>query len=72
MLIPIRGVARIVAGASPGVKRIGESALKVRLHRARIALRESLTPYLRSAAQPVQPKRMASEPAAGEVANECE
>jgi hypothetical protein len=30
---------------------IGESALKVRLHRARIALRESLVPYLDGSSQ---------------------
>jgi RNA polymerase sigma-70 factor, ECF subfamily len=34
---------------SAGLLGIGESALKVRLHRARHALRDALTPYLRTA-----------------------
>jgi RNA polymerase sigma-70 factor (ECF subfamily) len=42
----LRDVEGLSTAEATRMLGIGESALKVRLHRARIALRESLTPYL--------------------------
>lgn len=44
----LRDVEGLSTTEAAGMLGIGESALKVRLHRARIALREALTPYLQT------------------------
>jgi RNA polymerase sigma-70 factor (ECF subfamily) len=47
----LRDVEGLSTAEAASMLGIGESALKVRLHRARIALRESLTPYLQNSAE---------------------
>jgi RNA polymerase sigma-70 factor (ECF subfamily) len=47
----LRDVEGLSTGEAAVMLGIGESALKVRLHRARIALREALTPYLQGSAE---------------------
>jgi RNA polymerase sigma-70 factor, ECF subfamily len=47
----LRDVEGLSTAEAATILGIGESALKVRLHRARIALRESLTPYLQGSAE---------------------
>lgn len=47
----LRDVEGLSTAEAAAMLDIGESALKVRLHRARTALRESLTPYLQGLAE---------------------
>ena len=46
----LRDVEELSTSEAAAILGIGESALKVRLHRARIALREALAPYLQTTA----------------------